>query len=89
MILNVSAESPSVGQTLNASIISLLQHLDRQLRRRLANMASLPPEAASLVLAALNSASSLAGNIIKPLLLSVADAVEAILLTMHGEDFSQ
>ncbi|KAF4527765.1 hypothetical protein B566_EDAN016470 [Ephemera danica] len=82
-------EPPSPGQLLNAGLVGLLHHLDTQVRRRAANIASLPPEASSLVLTALDSAWSLAASILKPLLASVADAVEAILLTMHGEDFSQ
>lgn len=31
---------------------------------------------------------ALMGNAIQPLLTSVADAVEAIIITMHQEDFS-
>ncbi|KAG8236863.1 hypothetical protein J437_LFUL017228 [Ladona fulva] len=49
---------------------------------------ALPEEAYALISDALADVKSLAANILQPLLDSVSEAIEAILCTMHNEDFS-
>jgi hypothetical protein len=49
---------------------------------------SLSPDAANIVQDSLNHTDKLIQNILTPLLASISDAIEAIILTMHNEDYS-
>lgn len=49
---------------------------------------SLPLESANIVNDALGHIKSLTQTTVAPLLSSIVDAVEAIILTMHNEDYS-
>jgi hypothetical protein len=55
----------------------------------MANMkTSLSQDAANIVQDSLNHTDKLIQNIVTPLLASISDAIEAIILTMHNEDYS-
>lgn len=55
----------------------------------MANMkSSLSPDAAKIVQESLSHTDRLIQNIVTPLLASISDAIEAIILTMHNEDYS-
>ncbi|KAJ9578646.1 hypothetical protein L9F63_005136 [Diploptera punctata] len=82
-------DSCTPGQILNVSIANLLHYLNRQVGRVTANMkSSLSSEAANIIHESLCNTDKLIQNIATPLLASISDAIEAIILTMHNEDYS-
>ncbi|CAH0393234.1 unnamed protein product [Bemisia tabaci] len=82
-------EPPTAGQKLNVSIANIVFYLISQLRRVLANTATSFPEAASAeVVKSFGNAENLEKIILTPLLASITDSIEAIILTMHQEDYS-
>uniref|UniRef100_A0A8D0YBF7 Conserved oligomeric Golgi complex subunit 5 n=1 Tax=Sus scrofa TaxID=9823 RepID=A0A8D0YBF7_PIG len=52
------------------------------------SQSSFPPAAEQTIISALKAIHVLMGNAVQPLLTSVGDAIEAIIITMHQEDFS-
>ncbi|XP_020708664.2 conserved oligomeric Golgi complex subunit 5 isoform X2 [Athalia rosae] len=79
-------DTPTVGQQLNVTLANLLHYLSSQMGRVIANMAgSLPVGGASVIAAALEHTDTLTRGILAPLLASINDAVESILLTMHDD----
>uniref|UniRef100_A0A8C3WP07 Conserved oligomeric Golgi complex subunit 5 n=1 Tax=Catagonus wagneri TaxID=51154 RepID=A0A8C3WP07_9CETA len=52
------------------------------------SQSSFPPAAEQTIISALKTIHVLMGNAVQPLLTSVGDAIEAIIITMHQEDFS-
>ena len=79
---------PTPAQKNNAGVVNLLHQFDRHLRRSLASLTGLPADCQASVVDSLKHVAVLMRNSLQPLLTSVTDAVEAILLTMHDEDFS-
>lgn len=81
---------PSQAQALNAAAANILHYLAGQLERVLSNMgATLAAGPAAVVRESLGGVEKLVTNhVLNPLLASVGDAVEAILLTMHDEDYA-
>lgn len=79
---------PTAAQKTNAGVVNLLHQFDRNLRRALVSLAGLPDECMTAVTESLKHVNTLMRNSLQPLLASLTDAVEAILLTMHDEDFS-
>jgi hypothetical protein len=74
---------------LNVSIANLLQYLNGHVGRVMANMkTSLSPDAANIVQESLSHTDKLIQSIVTPLLASISDAIEAIILTIHNEDYS-
>ncbi|XP_059471594.1 conserved oligomeric Golgi complex subunit 5 [Neocloeon triangulifer] len=82
-------EAPTSGQLLNASLVDILHYFTLQTKRRVGNINGLSSEASTIIFDALENCSSLAIAIIVPVVTAIESAVEAILLTMHNEDFSQ
>lgn len=83
-------ESPTPGQVLNVSVGNIAYYLVSQVRRVLSNMSSTLPAAATAELnKALSNADNLTRLILNPLLASINDAIEAIILTIHQEDFNR
>ena len=66
----------------------MLHHLERTFRRWLACLTDFGADCVALMTDSLSPMAKLMSLSLQPLLSSVADAVEAILLTMHDEDFS-
>ncbi|XP_069674732.1 conserved oligomeric Golgi complex subunit 5 [Periplaneta americana] len=82
-------DSSTPGQMLNVSIANLLHYLNGQVGRVMSNMkTSLSSDAANIVQESLSYTDRLIENILTPLLASISDAIEAIILTMHNEDYS-
>ncbi|PSN54614.1 Conserved oligomeric Golgi complex subunit 5 [Blattella germanica] len=82
-------DSCTPGQVLNVSIANLLHYLNRQVGRVMTNMkTSLSSEATAIIQESLSHTDKLIQNIANPLLASISDAIEAIVLTMHIEDYS-
>lgn len=79
-------DSPTPGQQSNVALANLLHYLSSQTSRVVANLAgSLPSEGASVIAAALDETDTLTKNILAPLLSSISDAIESIILTMHDD----
>ena len=79
---------PTAAQKTNASLVNVLHQFDRHLRRSLVSLNGLPPDCNTAIIDSLKFVATLMRNSLQPLLTSLTDAVEAILLTMHEEDFS-
>lgn len=81
------------SQRHNAFIVHICGYFDRKLRALLlakseADKQQYPQEVVEMLVAALNGTDTLVGNIFQPLVASVLEAIEAILLTMHNENFN-
>lgn len=79
---------PTPAQKTNAGVVNLLHQFDRNLRRSLVSLPGLTEECMTAVTESLKHINTLMRNSLQPLFTSLTDAVEAILLTMHDEDFS-
>ncbi|XP_033212556.1 conserved oligomeric Golgi complex subunit 5 [Belonocnema kinseyi] len=79
-------DSPTAGQQTNVTLANLLHYLSTQTNRVIANLSSsLPSEGAAVIATALEDTSTLSKNILAPLLSSINDAIESIILTMHDD----
>lgn len=78
---------PTFAQKTNASVVNLLEHFHGAFERWLLTL-SVSSDCTSVMSASLDNVSALVRNALQPLLSSLTDAVEAILLTMHDDDFS-
>ncbi|KAK7476321.1 hypothetical protein BaRGS_00032439 [Batillaria attramentaria] len=76
------------GQTRNAATVNTLFHFHQAVTKVLGGLNSFPGEARASVEMSLEKVVQLMGAAITPLLSSLSDALEAIILTMHQEDFS-
>nr|CAD7434700.1 unnamed protein product [Timema monikensis] len=82
-------DSPTPGQILNVSIGNLLHYLNCQVVRVISNMkTSLQQDTSSIVMESLSNTELLTTSIVSTLLASILDGIEAIILTMHNEDYS-
>ncbi|EFX83109.1 hypothetical protein DAPPUDRAFT_316118 [Daphnia pulex] len=79
---------PTAAQRTNAGAVNLLHQFDRNLRRAIVSLPGLSEDCVAAVIDSLKHIATLMRNSIQPLLTSLTDAVEAIVLTMHDEDFS-
>lgn len=77
----------TAAQQCNASLLHLLHLFQTQMDALLSGNAVESPEAASIVKGALKSVETVIQSIVQPLLSAVSQSVEAIILTMHEEDF--
>ncbi|XP_071960171.1 conserved oligomeric Golgi complex subunit 5-like [Antedon mediterranea] len=78
---------PSVGQQRNIAVVNSLYSFHQLICRLVDGLVNCPEQAVAAIQSALLDIVSLMGNAIKPLLDSVLDSIEAIILTMHSEDF--
>ncbi|XP_076749302.1 conserved oligomeric Golgi complex subunit 5 four way stop isoform X1 [Xylocopa sonorina] len=78
-------DSPTTVQQTNVSLANLLYYLSSQITRVIANLSGLPPEGSSVISVALKEIDTLTKNILSPLLASISDAIESIILTMHDD----
>ncbi|XP_005076292.1 conserved oligomeric Golgi complex subunit 5 [Mesocricetus auratus] len=76
------------GQKRNVGVVNSLFKLYQAVAKVVAGQSSFPSAAEQTVTSALKTIHSLMGSAMQPLLTSVADAIEAIIITMHQEDFS-
>lgn len=77
------------GQITNVTIIDLLDLYDKLITKILKQVhPNFPKEAVNVVNDSLSSVHDLMESAIQPLVSSVEDAIESIVLTMHDEDFS-
>ncbi|KAG8439924.1 hypothetical protein GDO86_005914 [Hymenochirus boettgeri] len=76
------------GQRRNVAVVNSLHRLHQSVLKVISGQGSLPVAAEQTISSALKIIFSLMGNAVQPLLNSVSDSVEAIIITMHQEDFS-
>uniref|UniRef100_A0A8C5KX04 Conserved oligomeric Golgi complex subunit 5 n=1 Tax=Jaculus jaculus TaxID=51337 RepID=A0A8C5KX04_JACJA len=76
------------GQKRNVAVVNSLYKLYQSITKVVASQSSFPPAAEQTITSALKTIHGLMGNAVQPLLTSVGDAIEAIIITMHQEDFS-
>ncbi|XP_074644447.1 conserved oligomeric Golgi complex subunit 5-like [Tubulanus polymorphus] len=79
---------PTPGQQCNVALVNTLFSFHQAVSKVLSGVAHLSTEAMEAMQSALEGVVILMGNAISPLLNSIADSVEAIILTIHQEDFS-
>ncbi|XP_077981435.1 conserved oligomeric Golgi complex subunit 5-like [Glandiceps talaboti] len=79
---------PTNGQTKNAAVVNSLYYVHGAVTKVTTGLSTFPDQAVEAIQNSLQCVVQLMTNAIKPLLSSVADSIEAIILTMHGEDFS-
>lgn len=81
--------TPTAGQALNGAVVNQLLYVRSQIERTAsATLAHLPQPVTNTLLQALPAIDALMASAVQPLFLSITQAVEAIILTMHNEDFS-
>ncbi|XP_072761545.1 conserved oligomeric Golgi complex subunit 5 [Anoplolepis gracilipes] len=79
-------DSPTTGQQTNITLANLLHYLANQTNRVIANLAGgLSSEGSTIITTALKETDALTKSVLAPLLTSVSDAIESIILTMHDD----
>ncbi|CAF3433686.1 unnamed protein product [Rotaria sp. Silwood1] len=81
--------APTPAQLRNISAINILYNFCSMINKMLSEQQNLSSDATTRIIDALQCVNSLMHTAIHPFLNSVADCIEAILATMHTEDFSQ
>uniref|UniRef100_A0A8C2V143 Conserved oligomeric Golgi complex subunit 5 n=1 Tax=Chinchilla lanigera TaxID=34839 RepID=A0A8C2V143_CHILA len=76
------------GQKRNVAVVNSLYKLHQSITKVVSSQSSFPPAAEQTIISALKAIHALMGSAVQPLLTSVGDAIEAIIITMHQEDFS-
>ncbi|XP_026557118.1 conserved oligomeric Golgi complex subunit 5 [Pseudonaja textilis] len=76
------------GQRRNVTVVNSLYKLHQSILKVISNQSGFPSASEKTVHAALKTIHGLMGNAVQPLLDSVGDSIEAIIMTMHQEDFS-
>ncbi|MBN3295644.1 conserved oligomeric Golgi complex subunit 5 [Amia ocellicauda] len=76
------------GQRRNVAVVNSLHKLHQSVGKVISGLSFCPVVAEQALIAALEEVQSLMGSAVQPLLHSVSDSVEAIIITMHQEDFS-
>ncbi|KAI4498081.1 hypothetical protein M0802_006905 [Mischocyttarus mexicanus] len=79
-------DSPTAGQQTNVTLANLLHYLSSQVNRVIANLSSgLPVEGSTIISSAIKESDVLTKSILSPLLASISDAIESIILTIHDD----
>ncbi|XP_074872487.1 conserved oligomeric Golgi complex subunit 5 [Carettochelys insculpta] len=76
------------GQRRNVAVVNSLYRLHQSVLKVVSSQSSFPAAAEETIATALKTIHDLMGSAVQPLLNSVGDSVEAIIITMHQEDFS-
>ncbi|XP_063783130.1 conserved oligomeric Golgi complex subunit 5 isoform X2 [Pseudophryne corroboree] len=76
------------GQRRNVAVVNSLYRLYQCVQKVISGQSSLPATAEENITAAMKIIYKLMGSAVQPLLSSVGDSVEAIIITMYQEDFS-
>ncbi|XP_048741093.2 conserved oligomeric Golgi complex subunit 5-like isoform X2 [Ostrea edulis] len=76
------------GQLRNVTMVNILYLLHQSITKLVEGLQNFPPDAIECIQKSLEGVVILMSSAISPLMSSVLDAVEAIILTMHQEDFS-
>uniref|UniRef100_A0A665TF78 Conserved oligomeric Golgi complex subunit 5 n=1 Tax=Echeneis naucrates TaxID=173247 RepID=A0A665TF78_ECHNA len=76
------------GQRRNVAVINSLYRLQQAVSKIISGLGSCPPAAAEALSSSLEGVQALMSSAVQPLLQSVSDSIEAIIITLHQEDFS-
>ncbi|XP_023278745.1 conserved oligomeric Golgi complex subunit 5 [Seriola lalandi dorsalis] len=76
------------GQRRNVAVINSLYRLQQAVTKIISGLGSCPPAAADALSSSLEGVQALMSSAVQPLLQSVSDSIEAIIITLHQEDFS-
>ncbi|KAG9490032.1 hypothetical protein GDO78_005767 [Eleutherodactylus coqui] len=76
------------GQRRNVAVVNSLYRLHQSIEKVISSQSFLPEAAEKNIATAMKNIDNLMGNAVQPLINSVSDSVEAIIITMHQEDFS-
>ncbi|KAM9824237.1 conserved oligomeric Golgi complex subunit 5 isoform 3-T3 [Neosynchiropus ocellatus] len=76
------------GQRRNIAVVNSLYRLQQAVAKVVSGLSATPPAAAEALSSSLEAVQVLMSNAVQPLLQSVSDSIEAIIITLHQEDFS-
>ncbi|XP_042081455.1 conserved oligomeric Golgi complex subunit 5 [Haplochromis burtoni] len=76
------------GQRRNVAVVNTLYRLQQAVTKIISGLGSCPQAAAESLAASLEGVQALMRSAVHPLLQSVTDSIEAIIITLHQEDFS-
>ncbi|XP_008399444.1 conserved oligomeric Golgi complex subunit 5 isoform X3 [Poecilia reticulata] len=76
------------GQRRNVTVVNTLYRLQQAVAKIISALGACPPAAVDALLSSLEGVQALMSSAVQPLLQSVSDSIEAIIITLHQEDFS-
>ncbi|XP_029901575.1 conserved oligomeric Golgi complex subunit 5 [Myripristis murdjan] len=76
------------GQRRNVAVVNSLFRLQQAVSKVISGLGSCPPAAEQALSSSLEGVQALMSSAVQPLLQSVGDSIEAIIITLHQEDFS-
>lgn len=76
------------GQRRNVAVVNSLYRLQQAVVKIISGLSSCPPGAVEALSSSLEGLQNLMRTAVQPLLQSVSDSIEAIIITLHQEDFS-
>ncbi|XP_068611151.1 conserved oligomeric Golgi complex subunit 5 [Brachionichthys hirsutus] len=76
------------GQRRNVAVVNSLYGLQQAVAKMLSGSSSCPVAAADALSSSVEEVQTLMSSAVSPLLQSVSDSIEAIIITLHQEDFS-
>ncbi|KAM3859175.1 conserved oligomeric Golgi complex subunit 5 [Diretmus argenteus] len=76
------------GQRRNVAVVNSLYRLQQAVSKVISGLGSCPPAAEQALSSSLEGVQALMSSAVQPLLQSVSDSIEAIIITLHQEDFS-
>ncbi|XP_023219399.1 conserved oligomeric Golgi complex subunit 5-like [Centruroides sculpturatus] len=79
---------PTSSQILNATIVNILYLFHKELSDMLSRYTMFPTETVNIIETSSQSMKTYMRNAVQPILTSVNSSIEAIIATMHKEDFS-
>ncbi|KAM4569159.1 conserved oligomeric Golgi complex subunit 5 [Odontesthes bonariensis] len=75
------------GQRRNVAVVNSLYRLQQAVAKIISGLGSCPPAAVEALSSSLEAVQVLMSSAVLPLLQSVGDSIEAIIITLHQEDF--
>lgn len=79
-------DAPTAGQQTNVTLANLLYYISTQTNRVINNLSNgLPTEAITVITNSIKETDNLTKTILLPLLSSISDAIESIILTIHDD----
>ncbi|XP_008287166.1 conserved oligomeric Golgi complex subunit 5 isoform X1 [Stegastes partitus] len=76
------------GQRRNVAVVNSLYRLQQAVAKIISGLGSGPPATAEALSSSFEAVQALMSSAVQPLLQSVKDSIEAIIITLHQEDFS-
>ncbi|XP_069576367.1 conserved oligomeric Golgi complex subunit 5 [Brachyistius frenatus] len=76
------------GQRRNVSVVNSLYRLQQAVTKVVSGLSLSPATAAEALSSSLEGVQALMSSAVQPILQSVSDSIEAIIITLHQEDFS-